>query len=104
MFHCVLKYLESVANKLPGEVHQRAELLEWQLWGGHFGAITVRSWPYAARRTASAAHATGLRGNLRNYAPGSAGNEARDTDIPRRLRIRARHSWNPSVTDVIVNT
>ena len=33
MFHCVLKYLESVANKLPGEVHQRAELLEWQLWG-----------------------------------------------------------------------
>jgi hypothetical protein len=49
-------------------------------------------------------HATGLRGNLRSYAPGSAGNEARDTDIPRRLRIRARHRWNPSVTDVIVNT
>jgi hypothetical protein len=48
MFHCVLKYLESVANKLPGEVHQRAELLEWQLWGGHFGAITVRSWPGAS--------------------------------------------------------
>jgi hypothetical protein len=45
MFHCVLKYLESVANKLRGEVHQRAELLEWQLRGGHFGAITVRSWP-----------------------------------------------------------
>jgi hypothetical protein len=55
-------------------------------------------------RTASAADATGLRGNLHNYAPGSAGNEARDTDVPRRLRIRARHSWNPSVTDVIVNT
>jgi hypothetical protein len=36
--------------------------------------------------------------------PGSAGNDARDTDIPRRLRIRARHSWNPSVIDVIVNT
>jgi hypothetical protein len=50
MFHCVLKYLESVANKLPGEVHQRAELLEWQLWGGQFGAITVRSWPATARR------------------------------------------------------
>jgi hypothetical protein len=48
--------------------------------------------------------AAGLRGNLRNYSPGSADNEARDTDIPRRLRIRARHSWNPSVTDVIVNT
>jgi hypothetical protein len=48
--------------------------------------------------------ATGLGGNLRNYTPGSAGNEARDTDIPRRLRIRARHIWNPSVTDVIVNT
>jgi hypothetical protein len=52
MFHCVLKYLESVANKLPGEVHQRAELLEWQLWGGHFGAITVRSWPPAVPRRA----------------------------------------------------
>ena len=36
--------------------------------------------------------------------PGSAGNNARDTDIPRRLRIRARQCWNPSVTDVIVNT
>jgi hypothetical protein len=58
----------------------------------------------AARRTASAAHATGLRGNLRNYASAPPGNEDRDTDIPRRLRIRARHSWNPSVTDVIVNT
>jgi hypothetical protein len=43
-------------------------------------------------------------GDFRNFAPGSAGNEARDTDIPRRLRIRARHSWNPAVTDVIVNT
>ena len=53
MFHCVLKYLESVANKLPGEVHQRAELLEWQLWGGHFGAITVRSWPNQAGRQAA---------------------------------------------------
>jgi hypothetical protein len=36
--------------------------------------------------------------------PGSAGNDARDTGIPRRLRIRARQCWNPSVTDVIVNT
>ncbi len=36
--------------------------------------------------------------------PGSAGNNAPDTDIPRRLRIRARQRWNPSVTDVIVNT
>lgn len=44
-----------------------------------------------------------LRGNLRNYT-GSAGNEARDTDIPRRLQIRARHSSKPSVTDVIVNS
>jgi hypothetical protein len=50
MFHCVLKYLESVANKIPGEIHQRAELLEWQLWGGHFGAITVRSWPIGDSR------------------------------------------------------
>jgi hypothetical protein len=50
-------------------------------------------WPYAARRTDSAAWP----------APGSAGNNARDTDIPRRLRIRARQCWNPSVTDVIVN-
>jgi hypothetical protein len=75
-----------------------------QLRGKHFNTVIDKYWPYAARRTASAAHATGLRGNLRNYAPGSAGNEARDTDIPRRLRIRARHSWNPSVTDVIVNT
>jgi hypothetical protein len=41
--------------------------------------------------------ATGLRGNLRNYTPGSRSNKA-------RLRIRARHGWNPSVTDVIVNT
>jgi hypothetical protein len=36
--------------------------------------------------------------------PGSAGNNAGDTDIPRRLLIRARQCWNPSVTDVIVNT
>ena len=36
--------------------------------------------------------------------PGSAGNNARDTDIPRRVRIRARQCWNPSVADVIVNT
>jgi hypothetical protein len=35
---------------------------------------------------------------------GSAGNEARHSDLLRRLRIRARHSWNPSVADVIVNT
>jgi len=48
--------------------------------------------------------AAGLRGNLLNYTPDTAGIEARDTDIQRRLRIRARHSWNPSVTDVIVNT
>lgn len=50
--------------------------------------------------------AAGLQGNLRIYIPGSAGNEARDTGIPRRLRFlaRQRHSWNLSVTDVIVNT
>jgi hypothetical protein len=36
-------------------------------------------------------------------APDSAA-DARDTDIPGRLRIRARQCWNPSVTDVIVNT
>jgi hypothetical protein len=46
----------------------------------------------------------GLRRSLHNYAPGSAGNEVHDTDKPRRPRIRARHSWNPAVTDVIVNT
>ena len=43
-------------------------------------------------------------GNLLYYTPDNAGIEARDTDIRRRLRIRARHSRNPSVTDVIVNT
>jgi hypothetical protein len=60
--------------------------------------------PYAAPVPLLQPSAAGLRGNLRNCTPGSAGNEARHTDIPRRLRIRARHNWNPSLTDVIVNT
>lgn len=45
-----------------------------------------------------------LRGNLLNYTPDTTGIEARDIDIRRRLRIRAWHSWNPSVADVFVNT
>ena len=39
-----------------------------------------------------------LRGNLRSYTPGYAGDARRDTYIPCRLRIRAWCSWTPSVT------
>jgi len=58
---------------------------ERRLRGSHLDASNARSWPYAARRTASAAQRSRPSGNLGYCAPGSAGNEARDADFPRRL-------------------
>jgi hypothetical protein len=47
--------------------------------------VKFRFWPYAARRTASAAQRSRPSGNFGYYTPGFAGNEARDADIPCRL-------------------
>jgi hypothetical protein len=76
--------------------------------------MPIRHWPdYAEHAVASLRRSSSDR-NMPvgdtlgaicvNYSPDSAGNEARDIDLPRRLGIRAQHSWNPAVTDVIVNT
>ena len=77
---------------------------EWQLSGRQLMETNVRLWavcrpPYGFRgRTKQAFGAVCI------ITHPAAGNEVHDTDNPRRLRIRARHSWNPAVTDVVVNT